>query len=433
MTSTGAMIATVAVVAALLGGLLGWLIAQGRYAASLAALRTERELLRERERSYIERLAELRAGADDDTATAAALAPLREAMTRVERQVGALERDRVQQYGALAERLSEVSEQTGALRRQTAGLAGALNASTVRGAWGETQLRRVCEHAGMLPRCDFEEQVRAVSGHDAAVRPDVVVRLPGDRVLVIDAKAPMSGFLSAQAEGVSGARRRELLGQHAASLRAHVDALAAKRYWSAFSTTPEMVICFIPADAMLAAALSADPALYDDAQSRKVVLASPATLLAMLRSIAFAWRQDALATSARELLVLGQELYERLGTMGGHLTRTGTSLRRAVDGYNALVGALEGRVFVTARRLNELGLAGGEPPAATPLESSVRPLTAPELLDPSLPEPSAAAAGARVRGAETRELDQLTTPARTLTDEDLALPPISPAAPRRSA
>lgn len=368
------------VLAAVLGAGLAWLLATGRHAARIAALVTERDLLREREGTYVESIADLRAAGEDDSATAAALAPLRDAMLRVERQVGVLERDRLEQYGQLSERLAEVSEQAGALGRQTAGLAGALNSSAVRGAWGEAQLRRVCEHAGMLPRCDFEEQVSATASHDATVRPDVVVHLPGDRSLVIDAKAPLASFLAAQAEGIPEDRRRELLRDHSRALRGHVDELASKRYWSAFRASPEMVVCFVPTDAMLAVALSHDPGLYDAAQARKVVLASPATLLALLRSVALAWRQDALTASARDLLRLGAELYERIGTVGKHLGAMGGSLRRTVDGYNALVGSLEGRVLVTARRMHELGLADAAHPQVGPVDSAPRPLTAAELI-----------------------------------------------------
>ncbi|GAB78151.1 DNA recombination protein RmuC [Austwickia chelonae] len=366
--------------AATFGAVLAWLFSTRRQAVQIAALTTERDILREREIHHLERIAQIQAFADTDDATAAALAPLREAMLRVERQVGVLERDRVEQYGQLAERLAEVSTQAHALRQQTAGLAGALNSSQVRGAWGETQLRRVCEHSGMLPHCDFDEQVSAVSDHEATVRPDLLVRLPGERCLVVDAKAPLTAFLAAQADDLPDRRRTELLAEHAAALRAHVDALSAKRYWSAFSTSPEMVICFVPADAMLAAALSSDPGLYDAAQSRKVVLASPATLLALLRSVAFAWRQDAVATSARDLLALGEELHERLSTLHGHLAKMGGSLRRSVDHYNGLVGALEGRVFVTARRMHELGLAGRPLPDVPTVEATPRPITAAELL-----------------------------------------------------
>lgn len=412
MTISTMLLAVLLMAAALAGGALSWLLAAGQSAARLAALRTERDLLREREEEYTVRLADVRALGEEDSATAAALGPLREAMTRVERQVGVLERDRMEQYGEIAERLAEVSAQAGALHRQTAGLAGALNASAVRGAWGEAQLRRVCEHAGMLPHCDFEEQVSAVAGHDATVRPDVVVRLPGERCLVVDAKAPLAAFLGAQADGLGEDRRRELLADHARALRGHVETLAGKRYWSAFATSPELVVCFVPTDAMLAAALSADPGLYDAAQARKVVLASPATLLALLRSVAFAWRQDALATSARDLLALGEELYERLGTVGKHLSAMGGSLRRSVEGYNALVGTLEGRVLVTARRLHDMGLAGVPPAEVIPVTATPRALTAAELID-----------------AVESELDG----AAPLTERDLALPRHPRAAPPRAS
>lgn len=394
------ILAALLLLAALGGALAAWLAASLRHAAAVAALRAERDLLRERERGYAERLADLRSYDDEDSATAAALAPLRESMTRLERQVGVLERDRLEQYGQLAERLTEVTAQTGSLRAQTASLVGALNASAVRGAWGEAQLRRVCEHAGMLPHCDFEEQVAAVAGHDAAVRPDVLVRLPGDRCLVVDAKAPLAAFLAAQAEELSEHRRRELLTDHASALRSHVEALAAKRYWSAFTSSPELVVCFVPTDAMLAAALSHDPGLYDAAQARKVVLASPATLLALLRSVAFSWRQDSVAANARELVRLGEELAERLGTVGRHLGAMGGSLRRSVETYNALVGTLEGRVLVTARRLHDLGLADRPPPEVGPVTSAPRPLTAAELIDADVRREAApAGAGAAPQGA----------------------------------
>ena len=381
MTTSWPLLTLLMLLAAAVGAAFSWLAATGRSGAREAQLRGERDLLAHREADLADRLELVAGSREDDQAVAAALAPLRDAMTRVERQVGLLERDRVEQYGSLAERLSEVGAQTGALRAQTAALTGALNSSTVRGAWGEAQLRRVCEHAGMLPRCDFEEQVTAVTSHGKAVRPDLVVHLPGQRCLVVDAKAPLAAFLAAQADGVSGDERTALMGEHARALRGHVDELAGKRYWSAFANAPELVVCFVPADAMLAAALSADPGLYDAAAARKVVLASPATLLTLLRTAAYAWRQDALTSSARELLALGDELYARLGTLGGHLTRMGSSLRRSVETYNSLVGTLETRVLVTARKMHDLGLAGDEPTETPPVEATPRPLTAAELID----------------------------------------------------
>src|SRR5690606_13480222 len=179
----------------------------------------------------------------------------REALRRVEVQVTQLERDRQEQFGQVRERLQEVAGQTAALRDQTASLSGALNSSGIRGTWGEAQLRRLLEHAGMLARCDFEEQVSAISTHEARVRPDVVVRLPGGGCLVIDSKAPLTAFLQAQGDQLAGPERADLLTAHARSLRAHLDALSGKAYWSAFRSTPEMVVCFVPSDAVLAAAL----------------------------------------------------------------------------------------------------------------------------------------------------------------------------------
>ncbi len=363
-----------ALVALLVGAGLAAVVTRSRYAVRSASLATERDLLREQ-------VVDLQASLGEDQQTAAALAPMRDALGRVEEQVRTLERDRSEQFGSIGERLAEVSATTAALRSQTAPLTGSLSSSGVRGTWGEVQLRRVLEHAGMLSRCDFDEQVTAVGRHEKRVRPDVVVRLPGSKCVVVDAKAPMTGFLKAQDDGTTGEERRALLAHHARSLRTHVDDLAGKAYWSAFSTTPEMVVCFVPGDAILAGALAAEPELYDDAQSRKVVLASPATLLALLRTVAFTWQQDALTSSARELLKLGTDLHTRLGTLGGHATRMGTSLQRAVEAYNALVGTLESRVLVTARRMRDLDLVEEDLGELTPVETAPRPLTAPELLD----------------------------------------------------
>ena len=375
-----------AMVGSLIGALVAWLVARVLFAGRSAALSTERDLLRER-------VVDLEAAVSDDAQTATMLAPLRDALLRVERQVGTLERDRVEQYSQVSVRLADVTTTTDALRSQTASLVGSLNASNIRGSWGEVQLRRVLEHAGMLAHCDFDEQVSAVSGHDRAVRPDVLVRLPGDKCLVIDAKAPMTAFLNAQADSIDSAERSRLLAAHATSLQGHVDSLAAKSYWSAFMNTPEMVVCFIPSDAILAAALGADPALFEHAQARRVVLASPGTLLALLRTVAFTWQQDALTANAQLLLKLGNELYSRLGTLGSHATRMGASLQKSVESYNALVGALESRVMVTARKMHELGLADSSLPEIPPVETVPRPLTAAELivvLNPDVLDPEVA-------------------------------------------
>jgi DNA recombination protein RmuC len=362
------------VIGALVGGLLAWLSARSTLLARSAGAEAERDVLRER-------VADLESARDVDDTTAALLAPLRDTIGRVERQVGALERDRSVQFGQLGERLSEVSRSTESLRSETATLATALNASTVRGAWGEVQLRRVLELAGLLARCDFDEQVTSVSRHGTTVRPDAVINLPGSRHVVVDSKAPMAHFLQAHGETVSEVERAELLAAHATALRRHVEGLAAKAYWTAFTRSPEVVICFVPGEAILATALADDPGLYEHALSRKVVLASPGTLFAVLRTIGAIWQQDALEQNARELLAIGQDLHSRLATLGGHVTAMGQSLSRSVEQYNKFVGTLESRVLVTARRMHELHLASDAPPPLAPIEVAPRSLSATELTD----------------------------------------------------
>ncbi|WP_270887480.1 DNA recombination protein RmuC [Pedococcus sp. 5OH_020] len=362
----------------LTGLVLGWasgaLVARQLGLVRAAGITAERDLLRER-------VVDLEAAHTDDAQTAAALAPLRDALGRVELQVGTLERDRTHQYAALEQTIAQVWASTSELGRQTQSLAGSLNASTVRGAWGEVQLRRVLEHAGLLARCDFEEQVCRVSRHQKQVRPDVVVRLPGDKFLVVDSKAPMVAFLQAQAEDLEGPERTRLLREHAHHLKGHVRALADKEYWSAFDTSPEMVVCFVPTEAMLSAALAADPSLHEDAMARRVVLVGPGALMALLRTVAFTWQQDALTANARELMALGRDLYDRLGTLGAHAAKMGTALQRSVEAYNQLVGALETRVLVTARRMHELEVVGDDLPTLKPVETGPRVLTAMELIE----------------------------------------------------
>ncbi|MEZ0492139.1 DNA recombination protein RmuC [Kineococcus sp. TBRC 1896] len=352
--------------------LLRWLL-RARAAPEQAALRTERDLLSARVAELEERVA-------TGHALTATVTPVAATLERVEAQVAALERDRVQQYARLSEQLRAVSAGTEALRDQTASLAGALRASSSRGSWGEVQLRRVVEHAGMLDRVDFTEQATLTTRSGGRVRPDLVVNLPGGKHVVVDAKAPLAAFLRAGETTDDGERRRELAA-HARAVRGHVDALAAKEYPSAVEDSPDVVVCFVPGEAFLAAACQADPALLEHAMSRRVVLATPTTLLALLRTVALTWQQDAVAGNARELFEVGRELYERLGTLGGHTASLGRTLHRAVEDYNRFVGTLERRVLVSARRIRDLDLADEELAQPVPLEDAVRPLTAPELLD----------------------------------------------------
>ncbi|MGL4173503.1 MAG: DNA recombination protein RmuC [Actinomycetota bacterium] len=339
----------------------------------LAAAGAERDGLRAR-------VHDLQSDAKTDGDLLAALSPLRETLTRVERNVGTLERDRVEQYAKLGEQLGTVAQASDLLREQTASLAGALRSSSTRGTWGETQLRRVVEYAGLLSRVDFTEQATATTAEGATVRPDLVIHLPGGKHLVIDAKAPLSAFLDAGATDDDTARNK-LLAAHAKALRGHMDVLAGRAYWEAFAPTPEMVVCFVPGDAILTAALSADPGLHERAMAQRVVLVSPATLLALLRTVAFTWQQDALAGNARELFEVGRELYGRLSTLGGHTRKLGRTLHSAIEDYNKMVGTLERRVLVTARKMNDLDLTDNTIDELSAIDNTPRILTAVELLD----------------------------------------------------
>lgn len=351
------------------------LFGAGPDGARTAAALAERDLLRER-------VTDLESATDHDRELAATLTPLTATLTRVEDRVRALERERVEQYARLDARLEEVRVHGEALRAQTSSLAGALRSPTARGAWGEVQLRRVVEHAGMLARVDFTEQARATTRDGDAVRPDLVVHLPGGKHVVVDAKAPLAAFLEAEeGDGTAPEARRRAAAAHARALRGHVDALAAKEYWTAFDPSPELVVCFVPGEAFLAAACSADPALLEHALARRVVLATPTTLLALLRTVALTWQTEALSGSARELLALGRELHSRLAGLGAGTAKLGRSLQRAVDDYNAVVGTLERRVLVTARRIRDLDVTDSDLEPLAPVEAVVRPLTAGELLE----------------------------------------------------
>jgi DNA recombination protein RmuC len=359
--------------------------------AQFAAADAERRLLSAQNR-------DLGMSREQDASVLRALAPVAEKLTAVQQQVSLLERDRLEQYGQLAQQLQEARLTDEQLMRSTHALESALRSNSARGQWGEVQLRRVVEAAGMMRHVDFHEQHHGTSGADVAVRPDLVVQLPGDKQLVVDAKVPLSAYLEAQElgqpagdkPGLSQAERQNLLAAHAKALKTHVDALSTKKYWDISGNSPELVICFVPAESILAAALSADPALLDHALSRNVVLASPGTLLAVLKSVAFTWRQDVLTDSARELFELARQLYERMGTLGDNIGKLGSSLKSSVDRYNAMVGTLEARVLPTARKLNALDTSGLETPPA--VQVTPRSLAAPELqgTDRDVPELKAA-------------------------------------------
>ncbi|OLE20935.1 MAG: DNA recombinase [Catenulispora sp. 13_1_20CM_3_70_7] len=276
----------------------------------------------------------------------------------------------------------DVRAAAGALGTQTAALVTALRRPEVRGQWGEMHLRRAVELAGMVDRCDFQTQTvlpgsAGATGGEGMLRPDLVVHLAGDKYVVVDAKTPLAAYLDA-AEATDEVERLQHLTTHAKHVRAHVDQLASKAYWRALGAsgrpTPEFVVLFVPGEAFLSQAVDIDPELLEHAAARRVVIATPTTLIALLRTVAYAWTQDALAANAREVFELGRELYARLNTMSGHLDRVGRSLNSAVTAYNQSVGSLETRVLVTARRLNELGLVDDELTVPAQVEVQTRAL-----------------------------------------------------------
>jgi DNA recombination protein RmuC len=310
-------------------------------------------------------------------AIAGLVGPLREALGQMEARLREMEGTRTEAYASLAEQVRASREASDALRGETAALVTALRRPQARGAWGEMHLRRVVEIAGMVDRCDFTEQA-TVNGIDGAQRPDMVVHLAGGKNVVVDAKVPLAAFLDAH-EAADESVRRQRLAAHSRHLRAHVDALASKAYWRRWEPTPEFVVLFVPAEAFLAPALDADPTLLEHAATRKVVLATPTTLIALLRTVAYAWTQDALTERTREVFELGRDLYTRLGTLGEHVDRLGRSLGRAVADYNATVGSLESRVLVPARRLAAMKVVEADLVAPAPIETGVRPVASPEL------------------------------------------------------
>ena len=315
-----------------------------------------------------------------------ALAPVQETLHAMQAKVDDLERDRHAQFGSLAEQLRRTNESGEALRVTTESLASALRSGATRGVWGETQLRRVVEAAGLTRYVDFDLQSSIVSDAGAG-RPDMVIRLPGEKAIAVDAKVPLDAYLEASAipltaQGAEGARRRTLLDRHVKAVRAHVDALAKKTYWAGLPSSPEFVICFIPSESLLAAALEEDPSLLDYAFSKRVALASPVNLWAVLKTVAFTWTQQDVSQEARALFDLGTQLYDRLGGLAGHADDLRRAIERTVDSYNRFTSSLETRVLVTARRfpgIDQTKLDALNAPAT--IEKQPRHMSAPELLD----------------------------------------------------
>jgi DNA recombination protein RmuC len=260
---------------------------------------------------------------------------------------------------------------TDTLRRETQTLSTALRKPQVRGRWGEMHLQRAVELAGLVERCDFTAQAHTRTSDEAAQRPDLVVHLVGGRRVVVDAKVPLDAFLDATGTDDDDEREAHLV-RHARQLRRHVEMLSSKRYWRSLAGSPEFVVLFVPEESFLSAALAADRDLLDDAAARQVVVATPTTLIALLRTVALGWRQEALAGRAREIHQLGRELHERLATLADHVDNVGRSLNAAVGHYNAALGSLESRVMVSARRFRDLAVADDDLPSPRPVVSLAR-------------------------------------------------------------
>jgi len=317
--------------------------------------------------------------------------PIQESLRHLDDRLREIERGRASAQAALAQQIEDVRVAGEDLRGQTAALVTALRAPQVRGRWGELHLRRAVELAGLVDRCDFTEQFvvgASVDGDEGAARPDLVVHLSGNKHVVVDAKVPLGAFLEA-AEAKDDAERADRLKGHARQLRAHVEQLSSRGYWRRLSAagapTPEFVVLFVPGEAFLSHALEADPNLLEFAAERRVMLATPTTLITLLRTVAYAWSQDTLASEARTIIDLGRELYERIGVLAGHLDRVGGSLGGAVAAYNRAVGSLDSRVLVTARRLHDLGVGEAEVEAPRHLDTAPR---SPAALDSLVPLPA---------------------------------------------
>lgn len=310
--------------------------------------------------------------------------PLRDTLTRLEAQLREAEAARRSSHAALAEQVSIARQTSEQLRAQTQALVTALRRPEARGRWGEMQLRRVVELAGMASKCDFDEQV-GVSTAAGGLRPDMVVRLAGGKNIVVDSKVSLAAYLEA-AESSDENARADRLTAHARHLREHVDRLAAKAYWAALTPSPEFVVLFIPGEAFLAPALERDPGLLEYAMASRVHIATPTTLVTMLRTAQYAWQQAALSDHARAVFDLGRELYDRIASLGRHVDGLGRALTTAVSTYNRTVGSLESRVLVSARKLSELGIVDAELEQPRPVEETVRPLSAPELIVEPGPE-----------------------------------------------
>ena len=316
----------------------------------------------------------------------AELAPVKDRLEQMQISVKALEKERTEQFGTIQEQLKNAIASDDQLRKTTHALSQALSSNSIRGVWGETQLRKLVELAGLIKHADFSEQA-TFSTDGGSGRADLIINLPGGKSLAIDSKVPFNSYqeasaISELAEGDDARRRAELIAAHVKAMKGHIDALSGKEYWTGLNASPDFVIAFVPSESLLSAALDADPALLEYAFKKNVALASPVSLFSVLKTINYIWRQNADESSVRTMIKLGKELYERIGKIAEHADKLGRSITSTVKDYNVFLSSLESRVLVTARKLNDLDenqLGTDEIISPAPLESAPDSITASEL------------------------------------------------------